>query len=31
VFLGVLAVFGAWIMYRQREWLRAHLREAEPL
>ncbi len=25
VFFGVLGVFGVWLMYREREWLRAHL------
>ncbi|MDZ4814317.1 MAG: hypothetical protein SGI99_17160 [Pseudomonadota bacterium] len=29
VFLGVIGIFGVWIMYRQREWLRAHLRTTD--
>jgi hypothetical protein len=28
VFFGVLAVVGVWLMYREREWLRAHLQKA---
>lgn len=27
VFFGVLAVFGVWLMYREREWLRVHLQK----
>jgi hypothetical protein len=27
VFFGVLAVVGVWLMYREREWLRAHLKK----
>lgn len=30
VFFGVLAVFGVWIMYREREWLRRHLAQNAP-
>ncbi len=31
VFFGVLAVVGVWLMYREREWLRAHLQKANLL
>ncbi len=30
LFLGVIGTFGVWLMYRQREWLRAHLQSSAP-